>query len=634
MSFLAPLSLLFGLLAVPIVLLYMLRLRRREVLVSSTLLWRKLLRDREANAPWQRLRRNLLLILQLLILAALVFALARPFIPVPSVVSGSVVVVLDASASMRATDVPENRFEAARRVVAAWIDDLGGDDRMTLILAGRTPRVLASASDDRDALHAALEAVGPEAGSADWEAALALAGGAAQGFSDAQVIIVSDGGLPENLPSLPVEIIYVPVGASGENLALLALATRRLAPAAAASDDGEGARTQLFASVANLGIEDQSALLSLELDGALYDSRRITVAGGERTNLTWELQPGIETVRARLGEQSVDYLALDDEAQAVVEGGSSNRILLVSTGNIFLEQAFRAFPGVQLFVAGPDAPLAPGFDVYVLDGVELPDTPPAAPLLIVNPPPATDNELLRVTGVFSDTAVVNRADSALLQFVEWGGVDVRVAREVVAPWARLLLTAGGGPLLLAGEAGGRRVVILPFALADSDLPLHIAFPVLIANITSWLNPGRAFDAPAGLAPGDPVAITPGPDTTAVLVEKPDGTRWLQPVEGGPVVFGETEQPGLYHVILRSRGGERSAGRFAVNLFQPGESRLLPASSLRLGQSTVEQPENGDNIGQREFWRWLVAVAVIVLLVEWWVYFRGTRLPAINLRRQA
>ena len=114
MPFLTPLFLLLGLLAGPIILLYMLRLRRQEMRVSSTLLWQKLLRDREANAPWQRLRRNLLLILQLLILAFLVLALARPFIPVSTVVSGNVVVLLDASASMQATDVEPNRFAAAQ----------------------------------------------------------------------------------------------------------------------------------------------------------------------------------------------------------------------------------------------------------------------------------------------------------------------------------------------------------------------------------------------------------------------------------------------------------------------------------------------------------------------------------------
>src|SRR5205085_3608932 len=98
MSFLAPLALALGLLAVPIIVLYMLKLRRREVEVSSTILWQLLMRDREANAPWQRLRRNLLLMLQLLLLIALVLALARPFWRVPTVASGTLVVLLDGSA--------------------------------------------------------------------------------------------------------------------------------------------------------------------------------------------------------------------------------------------------------------------------------------------------------------------------------------------------------------------------------------------------------------------------------------------------------------------------------------------------------------------------------------------------------
>ncbi|MBL8165950.1 MAG: BatA domain-containing protein, partial [Anaerolineae bacterium] len=85
MSFLTPLALLGALLAIPIILLYMLRLRRREVVVSSTFLWQQIVRDNEANTPWQRLRRNLLLLLQLIILALLVLALARPFITVPAV---------------------------------------------------------------------------------------------------------------------------------------------------------------------------------------------------------------------------------------------------------------------------------------------------------------------------------------------------------------------------------------------------------------------------------------------------------------------------------------------------------------------------------------------------------------------
>ncbi|MEM9775859.1 MAG: BatA domain-containing protein, partial [Chloroflexota bacterium] len=100
MAFLTPFLLLLGLLAIPIIIMYMLRLRRQEVVVSSTMLWQKLTRDREANALWQKLRRNLLMFLQLLILGLLVFALARPYLRIPSVVNRSVVVLLDGSPSM------------------------------------------------------------------------------------------------------------------------------------------------------------------------------------------------------------------------------------------------------------------------------------------------------------------------------------------------------------------------------------------------------------------------------------------------------------------------------------------------------------------------------------------------------
>src|SRR5437764_1107989 len=104
MGILAPVGLLLGLLAIPIIIFYMLRLRRQEITVSSNLLWRQVTQDRQANAPWQRLRRNLLLLLQLLVLAGLVAAVARPFVLTSAPAAGNLVVVLDGSASMQATD--------------------------------------------------------------------------------------------------------------------------------------------------------------------------------------------------------------------------------------------------------------------------------------------------------------------------------------------------------------------------------------------------------------------------------------------------------------------------------------------------------------------------------------------------
>ncbi len=621
MSLLNPVALLLALLALPIILLYMLRLRRRDLLVSSTWLWQRLLRDREANAPWQRLRRNLLLLLQLLLLAALVLALARPFIPVPSVVSGSVVVLLDGSASMLATDLTPNRMTVAKEQVSRLIGQLGSDDQMTVILVGRTPTVLAAATSDRDQLRRALEGVQATPAAADWPAAFALASGAAQGFQEARIVIVSDGGLPETVPPLPAELVYLPVGTEGENLALAALATRQTASG-----------PQLFTSVVNYGQAEREAILSISYDGNLFDSRRLVVPAGERIDVVLDLPEEAVAINARLSDAVGDQLAADNSAWAVHEGGLRNKTLLITEGNRFLETVFTLMPGIELFRSRPagagdleeDVP----FDLYVLDSIALPPSIPEAELLIINPqageanPEAEQEPLLAVTGVFTTTQVTRVTDSPLLQFVDWGDVHVRQAQRVEAPWAVPLVMAEGGPLLLAGERDGRRAVIVPFRLQDSDLPLQIAFPVLMANITSWLNPGRTFSASATMQPGDPISFVPGAGTTAVMVQKPDGSVWRQTVGQGPAVFAETDQLGLYEVTLRDVGGDRSAGSFAVNLFAPEESAIGPNESLQIGSVTVA-PAVQENVGQRELWPWIAALALGLLLIEWWVYHRGT-----------
>src|SRR6266496_1100642 len=157
MQFLTPFGFFLALLAIPIILLYMLRLRRKQVQVSSTFLWIELLREQQANAPWQKLKRNLLLILQLIVLMSLVIAFARPAVPIPTVASGSIIVLLDASASMNATDVSPSRFEAARKSIRELIDGLSSNSLMTLIVVADAPQTLVSSESDKALLKRALD---------------------------------------------------------------------------------------------------------------------------------------------------------------------------------------------------------------------------------------------------------------------------------------------------------------------------------------------------------------------------------------------------------------------------------------------------------------------------------------------
>jgi hypothetical protein len=400
----------------------------------------------------------------------------------------------------------------------------------------------------------------------------------------------------------------------------------------------------LFASVNIYGRADREVILSVSIDGELFNAQTIVVpAGGASDVVLSDLPKDPAVYQASLSlpssaqsGQAVDALPLDDVAWAVYAPPTSGRVLLVSPGNIFLEQALAALPGLQPFRAPADAPLpSDPFDLYILDGLPVADLPPQD-VLVINPAPA-EGELdpanlpwLDVGGYFTGTADIRLAADPLLQFVDFADVHILRARSVAVPdWARVLMAADGGPLLFAGEIGGRRVAVLTFDLHDSDLPLQIAFPILVANLIDWLSPAQVLSAPDGLQPGETLTLRPPSGATAVVINSPGGRAFAaRPGERG-VLFAETHELGTYAVTVSAADQVLSVSQFAVNLFEPGEADIQPRDSITVGRSAVTAAEQTE-MGQYEFWPWLAGVALALLFVEWWVYHRGNALPAARM----
>ena len=268
MGVLVPVALALLALAIPIIIFYMLRLRREELSVSSSLLWRRALLDRTANAPWQRLRRNFLLLLQLLLLLLLVVVLARPFLSTSAVATGNIVVVLDASASMQAADEEsgQSRFLRAKEQAGSLADGLQGNERMALVLAGPAPSVVVAGSGNKTALHSALNNLTASNGTTDMNSALTLAAATARQLGNATVVLISDGVFSQpqgGLPRMPYEGRYVNVGKSSGNVGITSLSLR----------DTTGG-PQLFAGVFNSGSRPVDALLTFYVDGKLRTCAR------------------------------------------------------------------------------------------------------------------------------------------------------------------------------------------------------------------------------------------------------------------------------------------------------------------------------------------------------------------------
>lgn len=623
MSFLSPLAVLLTALAIPIILLYMLRLRRRETEVSSTYLWRQLLQDREANAPWQRLRRNLLLLLQLLTLALLIFALMRPFVEIPTVTTGRIVLLLDASASMNATDVAPSRFAAAQQEALTIASALSAQDSMTVIRVADVPEVLASATNDPTLLRNAILNATPSLAAADWPAALTLAAGGAVGVENFSVVLISDGGLPFGLPSIPGEFRYIPIGASGENVAITALAARARA----------GEPPQVFVELTNFGMQDTEIILSLELDGTLDRAQRYEIAGASVQEVFYtDLTGDFTTVSAALtrvtGTTVPNHLTLDDRAWTVFNPPGAGRVLLMTPGNIYLRQALASLPGIEPFQGNIENGLPTGqtFDLYVLDGW-LPEdgTLPPGDLFIVAPPQSS--LLFDIAGRSTATANPRSLpDDARTRYVNFNNVSLLDFNVIEgADWADPLITVEGGPLLLAGTVDGRQVAILTFDLHRSDLPLQIAWPILLANLMQWYTPAQTVPTPEGLLVGETLALNPPFEADRVRVTRPDGDTTTLIVGEGPLIYTDTTLPGLYTVDTYAGSDLIQSEPFAVNLFNRLESLISPAQQLTIGASQVTEAAR-EEIGQREFWPLVALGALLLLALEWWLYHRQMRLP--------
>ncbi|MEJ2210337.1 MAG: VWA domain-containing protein, partial [Anaerolineae bacterium] len=666
MGFLTPAALALALLLPIIVAMYLLRLRRSERLVSSTYLWQRLVRDVEANAPWQRLRRNLLLILQLLFLASLVLALARPFAWSEGPAGQALILVVDTSASMTAVDAAPSRLDAARAEARRMVDGLPADARVTVIAAGESPQVQVASARDRQPVYRALDGLRAGTGGSDLAAALELAsalagGGRGTAQPEADIVVLSDGRV--ELPSRAAirgRVRYVPLGSSGQNQAIALLSLQDV--------PGEGLAATV--QVANYGPADARRRLVLYADGALVDAYDLEIpAGGQEAVVAQGLPAAAGVVEARLqaagsdtdtsetDTSAGDILPLDDRAWAVHRRAEPAPVTLVTSGNLFLETALALLPGLEVTVVGPAdweqaratagaAPALTILDGYVpLTATMLADGTSAGNLLFIAPP--------RSSGYFSVTGSVEQplarlvdADDVLLAHLDatlapgtGAGIGVMEAVRIPLPaWARPLIegdVAGETvPLLFAGlPAGGRRVAVLAFDLHRSDLPLQVAFPLLLSNLVGWLAPGGGLDLPAQVTPGAAVALSLPPEVEEATLTRPDGSTLRLVPDGGRIVLDDTAALGPY---LLSWAGQEQAG-FAVNLFAPLESDLRPAETLPLaGIDPAQEGATGPQRAQREWWRPLAWLALALLLVEWLVYHRAAlvtlrqKLPRLGL----
>jgi len=641
-----PLALI-GLVSLPIIVAYyMLRLRRRDVPVGSTFLWQQLVRDVEANAPWQRLRFSWLLLLQLLIALVAVIAATRPFVTVSSDLAANVVLIVDTSASMGAVDPEGSRMDLARAAARSVIGDLPEGGRVTVVAADDSAHVLVSETDDRAAALKAIEGIAATQLPGDLTDALALASALAARDSDSTVVVVTDANA-DRLPGIgigaPVRVERV--GSTDANQAIAALSALRRSG---------GAQLDLFVAVSNPSGIETTRRLEIYADSVLVDARELTIPADQRSEALVATVPAATTlVEARLAGD--DALAVDDRAFALIPQEGPVRALLVSPGNTYLENALALLPRLELYAVGPDgyedAVAAANEDgtpygVFIYDRFT-PDTLPGAPTFWIGP--SADGPFGQVGGrVTGPTLDRTDPDDALLRFVDLSAVHIGRARVItLAEGMRAVVSSTNGqPLVAGGRVERQGVALLAFELGESDLPLQVAFPLLMSNLVDFLLPPSAGILPPSGGLGEPLAVEVDPAITRVrlvdsLTDQVAGSAGQLELD---VVGGHVTLPGPRLVGVRELRAVSDdpdldgslLGTTAANLFDPGESDVAPGDPLRISDLGRVGPatDGGDLTARNEWWWPLALAALALLLAEWILFHRPTRRAIGRLLRRS
>ena len=651
-----------------LLVLYFLKLRRREMVVPSTLLWRKAIQDLQVNAPFQKLRRNLLLLLQLLILLALLLAFSRPvtsYRPPPGAVS---VILIDRSGSMSAKDMDgHTRLEEAKRRATDLVSAMTKESSAMVVAFDTSAETLQSFTSDQVALKNAIDSIQPTDRGTKLQLAYELAD-ASMAFNpdqlrtnapQADVYLFSDGRAVDGADvGLRGRLHFERIGSdAAQNVGIVALSAKR--------NYERPTQVQVFVRLQNFGTEPAEVPVQLRVDGEVVE-----VAGAvtqhaflvpdrwtKEQREKWEETSGrrpsdsvtfnldltnAATIKVEQLHTKDDVLSSDDSAQVIVPPPKQLAVLLVTDGNYFLERAIQNMhlkaPDVMQTATYEEKP-PKDYDVILFDRYTPKTLPPAGNFIYFGAiPPATPGPGQKITAaidsagnmeLLNDEEVLDwKRDNPILKDLALNRLYVAQSIKLNVPLdAQTLIDGLKGPLVVLARDGQRTNLVIGFDVLQSNWPFEVSFPIFLHRALQYMAVGSDMDVRQSYEPGASPVIPRanlqrvGSDLKTLKLLGPAGTKTLKIPEAGDFALPPLDRVGVYTT-------EPSVPQFekiAVNLLDSNESNTLPAAAPP-GESDAQVENVRDQKARREWWWYLVAfVGLPLLFVEWWVYTRRVHL---------
>ena len=619
----------WALLAIPIIALFVLRVRLRRRPVTTLLFWQQLLDEQPPRRWWQRLRNLVALLLQLAFLGLVVAALVNPLWTWQRRDARAIVFVVDNSTSMKATDPGrrQTRIELAKTTLQRLLRSMRQRDTAAIVTAGGLPDVVVSTTDDVRVLRDGADSIRAKDQPTRLLDAVRLARRVAADSGRREIVVLTDGGdsAAAQLDAADDVQLYGFGEASG-NTAITALQARRSVT--------DATSFQVLVEVTHFGDQATECRLDLTLDGEVVDVVPLTLQPDQPWRQTLDhTSPEGGHLLASLDIQ--DPLPADNRAVAILPDRDPVAVLLVSPGNLFLEGVLRSIPNLKLSIARSMPESLPVDALLVVHQTELARVPDDRGVIVVQP--TGDSDLWQLGESISEPIVAWQADqSPLTAHLRLNNVVLGTADRIEfnGQSETLLKSPDEAPLYAKLPRGGKDVLVLSVHLNQGDLPLRIAFPVMMKNAIEKLS-GEKGELDRSRRAGDTALIedewvktSPKPAPRTVSVRRPDATRYSLTASGGSLRIGPLDQAGVWRIdnadeddaagpedATAARAGTSDRIEIAVNHADPDESDLRPRVEL------AAAPQARVAWGGYSPWFYLSLSAALGICVEWFLYQR-------------
>lgn len=586
-----------------VIFMYLLKQKFQEREISSTFLWEQVLKDIEVNTPWQKLKKNLLLFMQISIIIFFTLAAANPHLLMKGKASENIIIVVDNSGSMNAIQDGKSGLERAKSEAVKLVKALKPNSNISIISSGAASKIELGNTVDKNAAIKKIDVIKETNAAGDINDSAVLVKSVSKQYESYKAYFYTDSNL--DLKDINGEVIGI--ASIGENVSLDYI-----------SHTLNGQGMKVLVRVTNRSKNNLSREILLYNDDELLDMKEIELKPLETAAIYFNepmdiFKNGIpETIKAEIGEK--DALMDDNVVYDVVKQKQVQKVLMVTDSNIFMEKAINIINNVELYKTNSIDKIGEDYDLYIFDGDIPKELPKSGDILLINP---GSSSVSKVNGILKG-GFGTVLKSEITNYMENAFFTVSELKDIEMPsWGKSIIKVGESNAAFIGEYKGRKIGVIGFDLHKSDFVLIPEFPVFINNLINYLI-GTDFLDKTKYYCGEEADFKFSPDTIKAYVETPSKKERDLKITYPAVPFKETYETGIYTLHQKIKDKD-VVGDFAVNFPASSESQI--GKNIQ-GNSNIQSTKSIDRVIGVNLRLLIIMIILFLVIAEWLVYIRS------------